>query len=170
MSLRGLVSYATMCFGLHTLPAAHAAPCARDAFLEITKPSAMHRGERERATFNEAQILALPKASITTATEWSPLGRFEGPLLKDVLKSAGAEGKTLRMSALNGYVVSVPVTDLEDYPVILAHSLDGKKLARHRWGPLFVIYPRDEHPDELKTPTAQAKFIWQLCRIDVEGD
>ena len=118
--------------------------------------------------FTEVELMALPKASITTSTVWTPRRCFEGPRLRDVLGHVGADGATLRVTALSDYSVAIPTSDATRYGIILAHSQDGRRMERNHFGPLWVIYPRDQFPDELDGPMAQAKFIWQVRSIEVQ--
>lgn len=149
------------------LPTSAAEHCVRDAFLTIGGPPEGTRATRPPIALTEADLLALPTSTITTSTEWTPLSRFDGPLLSDVLKLAPVQGKTLHIFALDDYSISIPWSDMAQYGVILAHSQDGQRMSRRRFGPLFVIYPRDKFAS-LQTPVTGAKFIWQVCRIDVE--
>lgn len=149
------------------LPTSAAAQCVRDAFLTIGGSAAATRASQAPVQLSEAQLMALPISTITTSTEWTPLSRFDGPLLSDVLKLAPVQGKMLHIFALDDYSISIPWSDMAQYGVILAHTQDGQRMSRRRFGPLFVIYPRDKFAS-LQTPTTVAKFIWQVCRIDVE--
>lgn len=119
--------------------------------------------------FTEAAFLALPQSSITTATSWTPVSVFTGPALLDVMAAAGVSAGTLTCRTLDDYAAPIPWEDLVRYGVILAHSQDGKRLSPKRWGPLWTIYPRDQYPDELKGPTAESRFIWQVNRIEVSA-
>jgi hypothetical protein len=150
-------------FGAPTIASAQ---CMRDAFLSVSAPTPTGV-QRQVAELTEAQLMALPTSTITTSTEWTPVSRFEGPLLSDVLKLAAVQGRVLRVFALDDYAISIPWSDLPQYGVILAHTRDGERMTRRRFGPLFVIYPRDKFA-ALQTPTMGARFIWQVCRIDVE--
>jgi hypothetical protein len=51
---------------------------------------------------------------------------FEGPLLVDVLKAAGASGETVTMQALDGYAIEVPLEELEAAGAVLALKRDGE--------------------------------------------
>lgn len=117
--------------------------------------------------FSEKDFLALKPYTIKTTTSWTPLTTFVGARLSDVLKIVGATGTTLEMHALDDYMFSIPMSDAEKYGVILAYSMDGVRIERKKFGPLFVIYPRDDFPNELRLPTAEAKFVWQLSSIIV---
>ena len=53
--------------------------------------------------FTEAQLLALPVHSITTATTWTPRSTFTGPLLADILKKSvhpAAQSRSIRSTTI----------------------------------------------------------------------
>jgi hypothetical protein len=118
--------------------------------------------------FNEAQLLALPAASITTGTNWTPRETFAGPTLSAVLAKVGAKGTQLSICAIDDYCQDVPVSDVDKYGVILADTQNGKRLEVRDFGPLWVIYPRDAYPQELNTATYESRFIWQVDKITVK--
>jgi hypothetical protein len=75
--------------------------------------------------FDAAQLLALPAYSITTATTWTPRSTFTGPLLADILNTAGAYGTQVEIHTLDDYTYTVPVSDCERYGVVVAYSMNG---------------------------------------------
>ncbi|WGS54727.1 molybdopterin-dependent oxidoreductase [Paraburkholderia sp. D15] len=118
--------------------------------------------------FNEAQLLALPAHSITTATTWTPRSTFTGPLLADILKTAGAYGSQVEVHTLDDYTYTVPVSDCDRYGVVVAYSMNGQRLKISDFGPLFLIYPRDAFPDELTGASGDSKFVWQIKALIVK--
>ena len=82
------------------------------------------------------------------------------------MRAAGVSSGTLIFKTLDDYSAPIPWDDLARYGVILAHSQDGQRLNNKRWGPLWTIYPRDQHPAALKGPIAESRFIWQVDRIE----
>lgn len=121
----------------------------------------------DEAHFDRAMLEALPSRVIETHTPWhSDKGRFEGPLLRALLESVGAEGDTLRIRALNGFEARAPRSDFYDHDVILAMSRDGEPLGIRDYGPLFVVYPFDAHP-ELLTEAVRFRSVWHVTRIIV---
>lgn len=124
--------------------------------------------ERKTFRFTEEAFLGLPQASITTSTVWTPRSRFDGPRLLDVLSHVEAQGTEVRLRALNDYSIAIPWSDLERYQVILAHSRNGVRMAASTYGPLWLMYPRDDYPDELSGPVAGTKYIWQVRAIEVK--
>jgi hypothetical protein len=119
--------------------------------------------------FSESDFLKLPQSSITTSTSWTPTSVFVGPLLLDVMHAVGVIAGTLMVKTLDDYSAPIPWEDLVRYGVILAHSKDGQRLSNKRWGPLWTIYPRDQHPAALRGPIAESRFIWQVDRIEAIG-
>ncbi len=120
-----------------------------------------------RAQFDMALLEGLPQTSFVTATPWyAQARRFTGPLLRDVLAAAGAQGTTLRLIALNDYRVDMPFDDAQRYDVVVARLLDGKPLAVRDKGPLLVIYPFDAQP-ELRSAVYYGRSAWQLRTIEV---
>jgi hypothetical protein len=118
--------------------------------------------------FTEAQLLALPVHSITTATTWTPRSTFTGPLLADILKTVGAYGNEVEIHTLDDYTYTIPVSDCDRYGVVMAYSMNGRRLKISDFGPLFLMYPRDAFPDELKGASGDSKFVWQIKALIVK--
>lgn len=119
------------------------------------------------ARFDMAMLEALPQRETRTTTPWHEgLQTFSGPRLSDLMAALGATGSELRVVALNDYAASVPWSDLETYPVILATRHNGNPMPVRQHGPLFVIYPFDEHP-EIRTEVHFGRSVWQIDRIEV---
>ncbi len=120
-----------------------------------------------RAEFDRAALEALGLHEISTSTAWTDgVSRFEGPLLRDVLDRVGASGTRLTARAINDYSVHIPIGDCRKYPVLLALTRDGRELQRRDKGPIWVVYPRDQHK-ELRSELINSRWIWQLDRLDV---
>jgi hypothetical protein len=118
--------------------------------------------------FTQAQLLELPTHSITTSTRWTARSTFTGPLLSDVLKQVGAHGTQIEVHTLDDYTETIPLSDCDRYGVVVAYSMNGKRLKISDFGPLFLIYPRDAFPAELSGPAAESKFVWQIKSLIVK--
>ncbi|MFM0225824.1 putative pterin-binding protein [Paraburkholderia dipogonis] len=118
--------------------------------------------------FTEAQLLALPVHAITTSTTWTPRSTFTGPLLADILKTVGAYGGQVEIHTLDDYTYTIPVSDCDRYGVVVAYSMNGRRLKISDFGPLFLIYPRDAFPDELTGASGDSKFVWQIKALIVK--
>jgi hypothetical protein len=136
-----------------------------DVLGKISKPNDV---AHQSYHFNEAQLLALPAHSITTATTWTPRSTFTGPLLADILKTVGAYGSEVEIHTLDDYSYVVPVSDCDRYGVVMAYSMNGQRLKISDFGPLFLIYPRDAFPDELMGSNGDSKFVWQIKALIVK--
>lgn len=120
-----------------------------------------------RAVFDMAMLEKLPQVSFSTQTPWYPAPRkFTGPLLRDVLAAAGAQGRTVEARALNDYRVVIPLADTQRYDVIVARLLDDKPMAVRDKGPLFLIYPFDSAP-ELRNSVYYGRSAWQLTQLEL---
>lgn len=128
-----------------------------------------HVNDGKAANFDMAMLEALPQRSFSTRTPWyAQPRRFTGPLVRDVLAAAGAQGSTLRLIALNDYRVDMPFEDTQRFDVLLARLIDDKPMTVRDKGPLFAIYPFDASP-ELRTAVYYGRSAWQLRTIDVVG-
>jgi hypothetical protein len=141
-----------------------------DIILEITGDISCgnaHEGDNLAAHFDAALLESLGTKVLETTTDWTNGSqRFEGPLMRDILQKVQASGTVVHAVAANDYAVTIPREDFEDYQVILAMSQNGKRLSLRDRGPLWIIYPRDGHP-ELRTPVMNTRWIWQLRTLDV---
>jgi hypothetical protein len=123
--------------------------------------------QADGAHFDMPMLEAMAQSSFTTATPWWTQPRkFTGPLLRDVLAAAGAQGTTLRARALNDYRVDIPFDDAQRHDMIVARLLDDKPMAVRDKGPLFIIYPFDARP-ELRNAVYFSRSAWQLRAIEV---
>ena len=120
------------------------------------------------AAFDMAMLERLPQASFTTRTPWyAQARRFTGPLLRDLLSAAGSHATLLTAAALNGYRVDIPVDDAIRYDLLVARLLDDKPMTVRDKGPLFIIYPFDQHPS-LRNALYYSRCAWQLNAIELQ--
>lgn len=119
------------------------------------------------ARFDQAMLEALEQRTTTAATPWFDSAHdFTGPLASAILEAVGAQGKTMRIVALNDYFADVPIQDTRDFPVVFATHFDGQMMSVRDKGPLFLIYPFDEYP-ELFNEVYFGRSVWQIIRIEV---
>ncbi|WP_148252965.1 oxidoreductase [Aidingimonas lacisalsi] len=122
----------------------------------------------DEARFDRQMLDALPSRVIETHTPWTNgKSRYEGPLATAVLDAAGARGTWFEVRALNDFAAKIPRSDLEEYAVILAMERDGEPMPIREYGPIFVLYPFDDHP-ELRNETIRFRSVWQVSNIHVE--
>ena len=119
------------------------------------------------AQFDMGMLETLQQHHLVTKTPWfAQARRFTGPLLRDVLALAGANGSILRLIALNDYRVDMPMDDAQRHDVLLARLIDDKPMSVRDKGPLFAIYPYDSKA-ELRSAVYYSRAAWQLRTIEV---
>ncbi len=120
------------------------------------------------ANFDRAMLEAMPFTTVETTTPWTDaVARFEGPLARDLMNRVGARGSRLRATAINDYVVDIPMEDFDRFPVILAMKMNGKVLRTRDKGPLWVIYPWSDQPS-LRNETGYSRSIWQIKELVIK--
>ncbi len=171
-ALQGLLTCA-VALGAGAVPSVRAAPvepplAAPVGPVVLTVGGTLRNTNRDgRAAFDMAMLEKLPQVSFSTQTPWYPRPRrFTGPLLRDVLAAAGAQGRTIEARALNDYRVEIPMTDSHRYDVIVARLLDDRPMAVRDKGPLFLIYPFDQAP-ELRNSVFYGRSAWQLTHLEL---
>ncbi len=126
-----------------------------------------HTNAGDAAHFDAAMLEALGMRSVATHTPWTEgVAQFSGPLGRDLLDAVGARGDTLVIKALNDYIAEIPVSDFINNDVILALKRDGERLTVRDFGPIFILYPFDEHP-ELQTEKIRFRSVWQVASIEI---
>ncbi len=147
-------------FGL-TVNAVMAAPEA----VVLTVKGMTNTNTPIRATYTLAALQAMPKSSISTTTSWTDgLQLFEGVSLKTLLEAHGVTTGTIVATAINEYSTEIPVSDAVIDGPIIAYSLNGAPMTVREKGPLWIVYPYDQHPN-YQTEVVYARSIWQLDRI-----
>lgn len=119
------------------------------------------------AQFDMAMLHALPRVRLDTHTSVTDgVQQFDGVLLRDLLRALGAEGAQIRASASNDYAVEIPMSDVQKFDVIVAYSLNGAPLSPSDKGPLWLVYPRDQHA-ELQDIRYDYRWVWHLTALEI---
>lgn len=121
----------------------------------------------DEAHFDRAMIEALPAVTLSTSTSVTDgINVFEGVLMRDLLAAVGARGETVTATALNDYVIDIPLRDFEAFDVVAALAMDGEQLTPRDKGPIWIVYPRDDF-EELQDIRYDYRWVWQLVRLEV---
>ncbi|NYT84990.1 molybdopterin-dependent oxidoreductase [Pusillimonas harenae] len=119
------------------------------------------------AQFDRVMLEALPRTRIETHTSVTDGAHvFEGFLVRDLLKQVGASGSVVVVTALNYYTIDYPIEEFDEYDIILAYAMDGERLRARNKGPLWVVYPRDDHP-ELQDIRYDYRWVWQVVSLEI---
>jgi hypothetical protein len=166
MRRRGLLKGALLLLLATAGPASALPPATGEPVLTVTgaigNPNA-----GDKAVLDQALLEGLGMATIRTTTSWTDgVVEFTGPTVASVLDAVGASGATLHAVAVNDYAVDLDADELRRYGAILAMRQDGKQLSLRDKGPLWVVLPRDRHP-ELMDEANNSKWIWQLRSIEI---
>lgn len=120
------------------------------------------------ARLNLQALQRLPPHSLLTTTAVTDgVRRFDGFLMRDVMKLVDARGTVVEARALNHYSVDIPIADFHDYDVLLATHMDGKRLEVSGKGPFWIVYPRDDWR-QLQDIRYDYRWVWQLHRLTVK--
>jgi hypothetical protein len=124
--------------------------------------------EGKKVVFDLAMLDSLPQGKVVTKNPWNKgTHTYEGPLVSTVMDWVGSKGTNLVMTALNDYLAQVPTTDLTQWTVILSTRIDGHPMSIREKGPIFIVYPFDEHP-QLMNEVYFCRSIWQVKSIEVQ--
>jgi hypothetical protein len=167
MPRRRLLLRGACALGLATAGTAHALEPAGSPVVLTLSGQLRSPNDGALAQFDMPMLERLPQTSFSTRTPWYAQARqFTGPLLRDVLRAAGAHGSVLRARALNDYRVDIPFDDAQRFDLIVARLLDGTPMPVRDKGPLFAVYPFDAQPD-LRNAIYYSRSAWQLRSIEV---
>ncbi len=121
------------------------------------------------AGFDAAMLDALEQTeiSITYGREGNKREiAFSGPLLSDVMKMAGAEGRTARPMAMDGYQAEIAWDSIAAHKPIVATRADGAPMGIGGYGPTMIVFPPTDDADLAQTQSGQQ--VWALAYIGVE--
>ncbi|CAB3797361.1 hypothetical protein LMG28688_04509 [Paraburkholderia caffeinitolerans] len=152
-------------------PVPRLALAARDGSLQLDVNGEVRTTNNAAHTayhFSADALLKLPPHSIVTSTTWTPRATFTGPLLSDVLGAVGAYGSEIEIHTIDDYTCVVPVSDAARFGAVLAYEMNGQRLKVSNFGPLFLVYPRDQYPQELDGAAGDAKFAWQIVSMTIK--
>lgn len=119
------------------------------------------------AAFDLAMLEGLAQRTVEADyPQGGPLHKFTGPLLRDVLKAAGASGKVVKVLAVDGYNQEIEVREIEQWPILLAIKEDGAYLGLGGFGPTRIVFPRRDVP--ALADRNDDKWVWGIVQIGVE--
>lgn len=126
-----------------------------------------HTNEGSEAQFDRAMLAALPQHEFETSTPWTEgSSHYSGPLMRDLLAMVSSDYDAVHVSALNGYEAEIPVSDFNEYDVILAMQKNGEAIPIREYGPLWVLYPFDQD-ETLLSEKIRFRAVWQVMHINV---
>jgi hypothetical protein len=121
----------------------------------------------DKATaFTWADLQALPQVEITAqAPGWPGPVKLKGVRLADLLAAAGAEERTVTLSALDNYGVKLTPAEVKAKPWVLGHTADGVPLAVGGRGPLWLAWDTSA---AIATKEDEGQWLWAVYLITVD--
>jgi len=114
-----------------------------------------------------AMLEELPSTSFTSETPWTEgLVVWEGVRLSDLMEHLKSSSTSFHAVALDDYEITFEEVDFKKFPVILAYKMNGDYMTVRDLGPLWIMFPFDDHPD-LDIQINRARSIWQLKKIEL---
>jgi hypothetical protein len=91
---------------------------------------------------------------------------YTGVLLSDLLKVVKASDNMTEVyaSALDGYAIPIPVSEIEAWPVLIATQSNGAYMTIENSGPTRIIFPYDRHDN---ITDARNMSVWNLESLDI---
>ena len=119
-------------------------------------------------TLSEADLLAMPQVTVRTRTSFTDgVVTFVGPLARDAVALIPVgPATTVHLVAANAYSYDIPLSDLTEFDVILAMSANGDRLSIRDKGPIWLMYPLDDHA-ELQEQRYNHRLVWQLVEMEL---
>ena len=155
-------------FSLVIMPTASAEALTGPVILKVSGNIKSADEVDGKVLFDLAKLQALPQHEMVTGNPWvDKPHRYRGPKLADLLASVGASGKTVILTALNSFQISIEWDKVAKYDPILAWQDDGVVMRVRDKGPIWFMLPLDQYP-ELKRSEYTDMMIWQLDSIDIQ--
>jgi hypothetical protein len=132
----------------------------------ITGNIAAEHGPAKAIAAEDLETIGYREIDTRVLTLGDQKRHVKGVLARDVIKYAGGKGESLKIQALDGYAIDIPMSDIEDYDVVIATEIDGKKLSVRDRGPAWMIYPVSQHP-ELDESVYESRSVWQIKSIEI---
>ena len=93
---------------------------------------------------------------------------YRGPLMTDLLAlwQVPEDATQIRITALDGYNVNVPIAELNRYPVFFAIKTDGEYTPISTRGPAQLVWPYSHF--DFEEVVYNEYWIWQIQSIEVQ--
>ncbi|MDP5291039.1 hypothetical protein Q9290_01840 [Oceanimonas sp. CHS3-5] len=127
-----------------------------------------HTNRGSDARFDLAMLEQLPQQEFTTDTPWTDgEHHFRGVALSGLLEHVGAEGKTVRLVALNDYHHDIDMQLVKRTPFLLVTHLDGQTMKIRDKGPIWLMLPLSDN-NRYNTKRFHEMLVWQLKSLDIQ--
>lgn len=119
------------------------------------------------AHLDRAMLEEIGLERFATTTLWTDGPQvFEGVPLYRLMAYLDAQGKTLRVVALNEYQIEISADEVETTGPLLAIRVNGVSLSPRDKGPVWMVFPYDSDA-RFRTDLTYARSVWQVGRIEI---
>lgn len=155
---------AALCLSVGLLAAGPAG--AQESLLVVHNPAL--GPDRGKVHFSRDDLEALDWREITTGNQFiTGDAVFRGPRVADALALIGHAGaKYARLVSAAGRHSDILISELQKYEAILALEMNGRALTLRDFGPIWVMYPMNDH-SELEDSRFNNRLVWQLQEIEL---
>jgi hypothetical protein len=116
---------------------------------------------------DRASLEAFGTSSLKTKTPWyDGEQHFEGVAMRTLMQALAATGDRITAIALNDYKTEIPMSDTQEFDVLLALKREGAYMPVRDKGPLFIVYPFDSEK-RLQSQTYYGRSAWQVSQLIV---
>ncbi|MEN8838615.1 MAG: oxidoreductase [Celeribacter marinus] len=125
-------------------------------------------GVEDMRAFDLASLDAMTQGAFETTTIWTEgVQLFSGVYVNTIMEELGLTEGELFVSAINDYVVSMPVSEMRPDEALLATRRNGEEMSIRDKGPIWVVYPYDSD-DDLRSEVVYSRSVWQVKQLRVE--
>jgi hypothetical protein len=116
--------------------------------------------------FSADSLASLPLRHVKATTKQIGRAEFSGPSLPDVIAAAtvSLQTTTLRLVALDGFAVDLPMKEARDGEWILATSANGAAFSIGDFAPVWLI--RNHEGENVPPDEEEQKWVWSVFYIE----
>lgn len=151
-----------------TLAAGDAVPAPTGEVILTITGDISNTNQGDTLAFDMETLESLELVRYTVADPWQQMEvAYTGVLLADLLAVAGAgEGATaVNVIALNDYAYEVPISETDEWPVLVATQSNGEYMTIENTGPTRIIFPYDTYDD---ISAARNMSVWNIGSMEVK--
>ena len=144
-------------------------PSLSEAQTILTRIVTSPDGTQVKVELTREALAAIPQTTVVTKNDYVEAETtFTGPRVRDLFEEGSIKPDSeLVLTALNDFAVTIPASDVLNYDVILATTMDGNEMSVREKGPIWVIYPMSDHK-ELREARYNDRLIWQLSSVELK--
>ncbi|WP_316859391.1 molybdopterin-dependent oxidoreductase [uncultured Cohaesibacter sp.] len=143
-------------------------PCPKERVILSVFGKISHQNYEGVAKLDRPMLASIGMTMLNTHSVYSTNAHdWNGVLMRDLLAYVGAHGQEVEFRALDGYHITIPVSDFFDFDVLLAMQRDGQDLSIRSRGPTRLIYPIDNNR-ALRSQKYTPRFVWQIEKMTVK--